>query len=148
MDSSLVDVCNYETNSFLCSQMPFQHIYIYIIAQMTTPTSLINLLLLSMVKRAWCMPSEGLCRSDLLAGTMYGLRGIESLASASDSNMEKSVLRTRKEMVMWRGPNSHTWHYRGNFSLCWLKSPLFWGEGPSRKLTSWTNTSLSRCRHP
>ena len=63
---------------------------------------------------------------------MYGLREIESLASASDSNIEKSVLRMRKEMVVWRGPNSRTWlelHHRGNFSLCWLKSPLFLGEG-------------------
>ena len=29
----------------------------------------------TMVKRAWYMLSEGLCRSVLLAGTMYGIRG-------------------------------------------------------------------------
>ena len=82
-------------------------------------TSCMNLLLYSMVKRAWCIPSEGARRSAVLLGIMYGLSWGSSPELVSDSNMEMSEFRTSRESVPCRGPNSFTWlelHRRGCLS--------------------------------
>ena len=75
-----------------------------------------NLLLYSMVNKAWCIPSEGGCRSVMLLGIMYGLSCGSSLELVSDSNIEMSEFRTSSESVPCSGPNSFTWlelHRRG-----------------------------------
>ena len=75
-----------------------------------------NLLLYSMVNKAWCIPSEGGCRSVMLLGIMYGLSCGSSLELDSDSNIEMSEFRTSSESVPCSGPNSFTWlelHRRG-----------------------------------